>query len=680
MESAPKPLAQYVDKLHKRWADNRKHVELKWQKNLAAAESDPDAPHWKKSETDADWMSKSVMPFTRQKVTALHAVGTDVYLAGDKVPFMLEEDTDGPIERQNEDPEHARAVHDAIAEHEALLNRQLRACLAVEHLTDCWLSGAIYGDYWAKKYAGVMEDDRFEEVAPGVYQPVVRSRSAYAFKYLSVWAMFWDMEAVDDDGDGFIEQDWVSAYDLRALLASDDPFLLPDAIVKAIEEASGHATTANDTDGEQALPPRLRSISERSRNIRWREFWGRAPRKTVEDFSKAQTPLTPEADTQASTAPTDAADIRPEDRGDMVEVALVMAGTHVVRFALSDPTERPYVHGVMEKRLDASHGRSMPDNVENEQLTLNGLLRSIENSAKLASNTIFAVKQRLLNDPTQIKKLFPGMILDINEDCDDVRKAIQQVIVEFIGERMLPLVNLMLEFGDLSSNLPRAQQGMQAANPQTAYELQQRLERSGKYVGRVVKNFDVFVQRLIRDGYRSNMQDPDSGLPFVNARVVALGYAAFEQTVLRMQKLLQLLGLAMQSPDLAMLFKLRDLVQEVVRSMRIDPDTVLKSEEQWLADMQAQAESRERALQTALMEAQVMLEQANAQKSGAQAVQTTEKVRQDDERIEIERAKLVMEAERHVKEQEQPAQPAGGKGSSGGKMRKQNPNQGGTPQ
>jgi len=692
----PTPLAQYVINLHERWRKNRQPFDEKCRKNLAASESEP-TEIWKKSENDAPWMSDAIMPLTRQKCTALHAVGTDVYLAGDQVPFVLQEDQDGPVERQQEDPALAQATKDAIAEHEALMRRQDRACEAVEELTKCWHSGVIYGDYWAKWFTGTMDDDRFVENPPGsgIAQQVLVRTPAFAFKYVSVWSMFWDMEASSlETGDGSLEEDYVCAYDLREMLAGDDQFLLPDAVLRAIRNAGKGAGVGSDgEDSAQRDNPRFSGIVDRSRNIRWREFWGRVPRKTVEDFMRLraevaareaaaaggateQATTMPTMSTPSGTmeAPTDLDMIAPEERGDMVEVQIVMAGNEIIRFAPSSVADRPYVHGVMEARLDKAYGRGMPDNVENEQKSLNGMQRAVENSAKLASNLILAIKERYLMDPSSLDKLFPGMKVALAEDCDDARKAIQQVVLEFIGDRLLPLMTMTLEFADMSSNLPRAQQGMQALNPQTAYELQQRLERSGKYVGRVVKNFDVFVQKLKKVQFRRNTQDPENGLPIINCRVVAIGFAAFEQTVVRMQKLLQLLGLALQSPTLEIMFKMRELVEEVVKSMRVDPDTVLKSQEQWQADVAAQAESENAKLQTALAQAEVALTGANAQKSGAQAAQTVEKVRQDDERIEIERAKLVMEAERHVKEQEQPAQ-APAKGAGGG-MRRNNPKQG----
>jgi hypothetical protein len=250
---------------------------------------------------------------------------------------------------------------------------------------------------------------------------------------------------------------------------------------------------------------------------------------------------------------------------------------------------------------------SIADNVEGWQTSLNGALRSLEDGVKLVTNVILAIKRRYLETDVEDEEIFNGRILDLAEDCDDARKAIQQVLFQDVTGPLREVITMFISFADLSSMIPRAEQGQQSENPQTAYELRERLRQAGKYLGGVVRNFDRMIEDIIRDFYRANLANPlVQGGKLGLYRVKALGFTSFENRFVRAQSLMNLLSIILQSEDLKAMSEIRWIWEEIIKGHDIDPDQVIKTPE----TMEAEARGKQEEL------AALQASEASAQAGG----------------------------------------------------------------
>ena len=155
------------------------------------------------------------------------------------------------------------------------------------------MSIALFGECWMKNVIEPIVVERFvEETLPGIdpaslnfelrrFSTVSETRQVKAARYASPYAMVWDVEARKlKDSAGVFQHDHCSPYELRQMMG------LPGSIDEEIEIAIRESGYDGDYAGDEiaADEPRLRYITHRTRTIDRREYFGRVPRKTAEDF------------------------------------------------------------------------------------------------------------------------------------------------------------------------------------------------------------------------------------------------------------------------------------------------------------------------------------------------------------------------------------------------------------
>jgi hypothetical protein len=606
----PTGLAYYIREiLYKRWAKDRQPLEEKWQRNLNAFKAVSEG-QWKKEEAEG-WRSDTFIQMTKIKILAAWSLVTDMFLQGGKFPFSLQLSPYSDMQLEGMPEDMKANVEQAIEDQISLIHQELQDCQGDQHLMKCVMSSAIYGETYGKKFVqpvqksyynqtdlsdgmGLPEFQRFEKVTIEKNQP--------AWRYASVWDIFRDIE--EDDlkiSTGVIERQWKSPYQLRQCKGQD--LYLGDAIDSAIKAAPEPGTQSHTGQDTSAMAPGLRDIKHRSKTIEVLEFWGRVPRKIVEEFEsnyKKQLKDTQKGvDKGVRDNPISGLESisQYEHDGDEVEVMVMVAGNDVVRFARTDPEDRPYYRAVWETSLDENHGCGVADNMEQVQKVLNGMVRAFEDNKKLSANVILGVKKRFMAKQDGVFQ--PGKEIEIAEECDDVRQAIQQVTIQDVGETILSGIALFERYADESSQLPKIMQGETAEKkkPDTLGELNMLQQNAGKYIGGVIKNHDEgLIEPIITDFYQYNMDNPDEPQGKGNFVVRALGFSSFQNRVTRLEKIMTFLNLLLGDEELRTIGKVKDLLREVAKALDLDPDDVVKT------DQEQQQDAQQKAEQIAMME------------------------------------------------------------------------------
>lgn len=667
------------------YAENRRiYLEPKWNRNRAAAETDVNldpAGTWKKSEHAKSWQSDTFFDVTRQKIVTAKALGTDALFQGGRVAFMLHEKERGPMREQERDEATQELIDLSIDEGQALIHRQIRETDGITELSNCFDSAATYGCTWAKRFVHDVEETHFEEIEPGVYHEVVRVREMPGFEQVPIWDMYWDLEAADPvfGSDAIIQRQLTSAFELRELKTAE--FYFPDAIDMVLDEQATDSANQSSAapDDEESLPPRLRDVTYRSRTIVRLEAWGRAPRDKVEKFEAERMAIeqsladgddpdpasltlkdvvTTDTDAEGNLL-TNTTLTEDESRGDMVEVFVVTADNHVIAFARTeDIKERPYYYVEWEVKLDQSGGRGLADAVEYAQKVLNGAIRSFEDNKKLISNYILFIKKEMLDiDLEDGDDIPPGSIIPLSEEAEKATDAFSQPEFTDVGNSLVALIEMFMDFADLSSNIPRAQQGQQSEEPQTAFELQQRLERSGKYLGEVIRRFDMFIEKIINDMYKFNMADPEEPSGKGDFQVVALGFTSFQNRFVRLNRLVAIFNMFLQDPEIRAEINIRWLIEEITKANDIAPDQLLKSEAQKLAEREAQGVDPEAELRMANLKLEAEDRQSSTAKNNAQAEEARAKAGESVTKSKLEKARFIRDMERELGGGGNPPQP-----------------------
>lgn len=568
-------LATYLTTLFDEWKKNREPLEKKWNRNLKIIKGE-DVETWKVGEGDK-WRSKTFIKVVKAKVFIAYSIIIDVFLQGGLVPFALkfspfEEKRRQAMGAQDDESKSIDEMTDRIRE-------QLTDFRADKEYQKKILSLAYYGRGYSKYTIrsidipgfrpSVVEDEDGNLVElPELPAYGIEKKQVPGHEYRSVWCIVSDPENYDlQKNRGTFEYSLICPYELRQKIGKR--FYIEEAIKGVIAEASKQDTVEKD----DTLPPDKREVLYRKSSIKWREFWGRAPRGLVEEFEK-------------DSLGKDGVVSNPEweeDIGDEVEVMVEMADDTIIRFVRrEDHAKRPYKKCLWEESLDEDIGVSIADNMEGIQTSLNGMQRAFEDNKKLSGNVITATKRRFLS-PNTPENITPGMNIEVSESCDDARKAIAPIVIPDVGKTLLDGLNLMEKWGDVVSQVPTIAQGFSLAKhkPDTLGEVQLMMQNLGKYFGMVIKNIDEeFTEPEIRDLYDYNMMDADYPGEKSDMTVHATGFTSFQNKVVVAQKIRELLALALsdRSGRIVREIKVRPHLEEIYKNMDVDVDKFLKTE------------------------------------------------------------------------------------------------------
>jgi len=626
-------VVSFVDSVLADYKTTRKPLEDKWNRNYAHYRRDRSLLGAHKTENAAATDDRTKprreqisFDVTTQKVTTAVSIIGDVYFKGGRLPFMLSDDS-LPSEVQDElamipEGDERRLALEAkiaaVAENENLIHRQNEESDAAEILEMVVLAGAVYGKMYCKWYLRTIERDAYEQVDPVTVIPITVSETVPAIAYKTPWAMYHDYSVPLRDSQHVIEVDDISPLDLERLLTVEG------VQTKAIQDLLNNSCKQDRgavADNDESSPPIKREMVRRNQNMKRWQFWGYVPRK---DFDQAMAELAGEA------SPSQSYD---QEYQSPVYCNAIVVENRLVRLVETAPREMPYYEADWQRLIDGLGAVSVADNVESEQTVLDAAVDSLVEATDYLSKFILAGKRRLMKGDFQVME--HGLFLELDEDAQDVRQAVQQLVFENNTGPIMELIQTFISFADYSSNVPRAEQGQQAENAQTAFELKSRLERSGKYLGSVIRRLDELVEKIINRHYAFNQTNPDNRIAKGNFRVRAVGFSSFENKWDRVGRLINILMMIMQNEDLKAISKIRYLFEEILKSEDVDPDQILKSPSELLAE----ADQREQQLaqQQQAMAAQGGMNQASQESIALQQAQI--------ERLRAEAYKKTVEAE-----------------------------------
>jgi len=583
------------DCLLKTWKQQRLELlESKWERNLAAfkrdAAGDCEKIPWAKSKNHKPWHSLTVSDLTKTKVVAGKVAVCDIMLRGGKVQFLLQrEGEEAPIEEAAPPeggipPDGATPKPTEIVEqHKALVDRQLELCDAEGEFGLGVLYGAMLGETWVHTYLTTHEERRVEEIIPGtgIFDRVIIKTTAPAAENISPWEMFWDVEKGPKKGEGLCRVQYMSASELRDLKKL--PLYIPAAINEVVKVAADKAGETPDGGADSQDPISRRRNNNRRRNIWVGEFQCRIPQSIAIAGEKALRERFPKAefDFGEDIIANNALGEDETDEDYTVEINCVIAGDEIIRYArMESAHDRSYHRCIWEADPEGAGGISVADNVETETAIISRLVRALEDICKISSRIILAGKRRLIDGDARIDISDPDTFLDLSEDATDVREAIQQLQISApIGEIMHAL-EFFLSIGDMSSNIPRAQQGQEAGNPQTFSELRERLNRAGMYMGDVFRHYDELIEDVVEWFVEQNLTDPEQPLAKLPLKVRALGFASYMDRVVKLDAIYGLLDRILSNQVLQQLCNVKPLVQEAAKASDIEPTLFLKTNEE----------------------------------------------------------------------------------------------------
>jgi hypothetical protein len=599
-------LAYYLkEMLLDNWKTERSDLEQKYEDNLNAFNAISKGK-WKVEEAEG-WRSKTFIKKTKIKVVAAYAMVIDILLQGGRIPFSLLPSPWDKIVFEDMSEEEQEPIKDAISDMEGLIRQQFIDSQADLELMKNIFSSAIYGETYAKWLVHDVVRKGYDQIqyAPGIanqdqyvrYEPTKQVVVAPAWRYVSVWNIFRDLETNDlQSCVGIMERNMVSKYDLFKRQGA--PFWIDKALKKAVEESPPEGDPQHQGDSDTAsLPPNLRDRKHRHRNLEEGEFWCRVPTQILEHF---------EWQLQKDEGKSVDRELFEYDdfKGDETEIMAVLSGDQITRYTRNEDGYRPYCRAEWEMKLDQTGANGVADNLEDIQMVLNGMVRAMEDNLKLSANVILAIKKNMFA-PGEKGDVKPGKEYEMSDEVEDVRKALQQIIIQPVVRELFVGIPLLERFADEATMLPRIIQGMVAEKqkPDTLGEMNILQANAGKYLGSVLKNHDEgIVEPMVTWNYEYNMADPNIQRGKGNFIAKAMGFNSFQDKFIRGESMRRLLALVLSDEKLASEWKTAKLVSEIAKTDDLDPDEFEKTDEEkqkeqeQAMELRAQEEARVRKL------------------------------------------------------------------------------------
>lgn len=246
----------------------------------------------------------------------------------------------------------------------------------------------------------------------------------------------------------------------------------------------------------------------------------------------------------------------------------------------------PYFIFPYERTPHQFWGTGVPRMMRDSQGTMNAATRIWLDNLALSSGPMCEVNTDLLaagEDPTDIH---PWRVF-LREGGDGSMPAVRWYQPVANANGLNQIVEIFRRFADETTSLPSYTHGEQTAGlNKTATGMSMLMGAANVALKSTIKNIDDFLMEpMIKALYHWNMEFNSKDYIKGDLKIVARGSTALVQKEVQSQRLLQFLSLVSNPMDSGSVDR-NQLIRDIAKSMDIDPDEIVKSEEQIALEQQ----------------------------------------------------------------------------------------------
>jgi hypothetical protein len=315
---------------------------------------------------------------------------------------------------------------------------------------------------------------------------------------------------------------------------------------------------------------RIAGINDHSESHRFEvlEFWG-----TVDGYELQEHDI---------DIPEDA------DLSDDYNACVWMCSGKVIKVMLNPIAgyKMPYFIFPYERTPHQFWGTGVPRMMRDSQGTMNAATRIWLDNLALSSGPMVEVNTDLLaagEDPTDIH---PWRVF-LREGGDGSMPAVRWYQPVANANGLNQIVEIFRRFADETTSLPSYTHGETGKSlNKTATGMSMLMGAANVALKSTIKNIDDFLMEpMIEALYHWNMEFNSKDYIKGDLKIVARGSTALVQKEVQSQRLLQFLSLVSNPMDSGLVDR-NQLIRDIAKSMDIDPDEIVKSEEQIALEQQ----------------------------------------------------------------------------------------------
>lgn len=279
----------------------------------------------------------------------------------------------------------------------------------------------------------------------------------------------------------------------------------------------------------------------------------------------------------------------------------------------------PYDFWCWRKSDTSPFGHGLPDELLHQQSVVNAAWRQVMDNARVSVGGQIVMKKGAILPANGSMAITPNKLWYAKDDEVDVTKAFS--VFEFAShiEELLAVANAAMNFADMETTLPQIMGGEKGSAPETVGGMVMLYNNANAVLRQRVKYYDDSITKPhIGRYYDFKMaNDPDPNIKG-DFDVDARGSTSLVERDIQNQAMLNLANIT-NLPRYSPHMKVRDELKSILKAFKMNPDDLMKTEEQANKDMAATPAQQDPRIVSAQMQAEVKMADIADRKEERQA-------------------------------------------------------------
>lgn len=259
---------------------------------------------------------------------------------------------------------------------------------------------------------------------------------------------------------------------------------------------------------------------------------------------------------------------------DQAQVNVWICGGEILRLVINPfvPARIPYNFVPYEEHKYQIWGISIPENMKDPQMLMNGHMRMMIDNLRFAGNVILEVNETALV-PGQGNELYPGRVF--RKQTGAGQAAINAIEIPNVAPAHMQAFDKARQLADEATGQPSYSYGQTGVSQttRTAAGMSMLMGAAAGNIKQVIKNFDEYLLKPLGQAYFAwNMQFNEEADIRGDIKIVAKGTAALMQKEVQSQRLLQFLQIVSSNQLLTPFANMDYILREIARALDLDPE------------------------------------------------------------------------------------------------------------
>lgn len=431
-----------------------------------------------------------------------------------------------------------------------------------------------------------------------------------AVKHVSIWNIFPSPEAESpQDADYIVQRSFVSPKQLREMAKVDDSFI-PGTIEEVLKQGFGERSGYDESQH-----PRVYDESSyvRLKSIEILEFWGKVD---VKDFRPYL-------------------NLEEDDMRENLDVVMTVIGDKVVKMEENPfDGQMPYHFCYWQKNPETIWGDGIYYAIRDVQAILNFSYAMMVEGKTLSSVPITVVDPNAFEAGEDTEQMYAGKQIRLKPG-QSVRDAFQAVVLPDVTNGLIGLIQQLEREADLDSGQTAIGYGdMSPSQTKTATGMSILNSNANRQTADVVRSVSNMITQNIQAIYRWLMVDSTDTTIKGDYEALSTGYEQYVAKEVHNTQLMQFLQVAGSLPQFQMFIKHEAFIRPLLRAFNLDPEQMLKTEDQVAMEMQqGQQAQQQQLMQQQQMQQQAMAAQIQAKAQADMAVEQAKALLQEKKAV-----------------------------------------------